>query len=468
MAIDRCQNLVIGSGGAGKFIAWTLAPAGQKTIVVEKGPLGGACPNVACLPSKNIVFSAKVASLMGLAAGLGLAKGPGKVDMAAVFRRKQEMVEALGQMHRDNFQNSGAELVMGEARFAAPKTVVVNLKDGGTRELQGDRVFLNLGTRASRPDEPGLADANPMTHVENLNLQRLPQHLAVLGGGYVGLEFAQAMRRFGSRVTVIDNGERLLGREDPDVSAALLELLRDEGVEVVLGAKLLKVSGRSGESVQLQLRTGSGTSTVEASDILVATGRTPNTDRLDAAKGGVELDARGFIRVDERLRTTAPDTWALGECAGSPQFTHVSYDDFCVVRDNLAGRDRTTRIRLIPYVLFTDPELAHVGLTETDAAAKGIPYRLAKIPMAAVLRTWTISEKRGFAKALIGTDDRILGFTAFGAEASELMAGVQTAMLGGLPYTVLRDGIFTHPTTSEGLTVLFGNVPDKPAARQKA
>jgi pyruvate/2-oxoglutarate dehydrogenase complex dihydrolipoamide dehydrogenase (E3) component len=468
MALDHYPNLVIGSGEAGKYLAWTLAKSGRKTVVVERALLGGSCPNIACLPSKNVIFSAKVASLMGLAASLGLAKGPAKVDMAAVFRRKQEMIDGLMKLHRDNYQKSGAELVMGEARFTEPKTVQVNLNDGGTSTIRGDRIFLNVGTRASRPDEPGLADANPMTHIEALNLQRLPEHLAVLGGGYVGLEFAQAMRRFGSRVTVIDRGERLLSREDPDVSAALLELLRDEGVEVLLNAAVRKVNGRSGEGVQIQVRSGASMSTVEASDILVATGRTPNTDRIDAAKGGVELDARGFIRVDERLRTTAPDTWALGECAGSPQFTHVSFDDFRVVRDSLAGRDRTTRGRLVPYCLFTDPELAHVGLTETEAKAKSIAYRLAKIPMAAVLRTWTISEKRGFAKALIGNDDRILGFTAFGAEASELMAGVQTAMLGGLPYTVLRDGIFTHPTTSEGLTVLFGNVPDKPGAGQKA
>jgi pyruvate/2-oxoglutarate dehydrogenase complex dihydrolipoamide dehydrogenase (E3) component len=468
MATDHCHNLVIGSGGAGKFVAWTLAPSGQKTIVVERSLIGGSCPNIACLPSKNVVFSAKVASLAGIAAKLGVGTGPAKVDMVAVFRRKQEMVDALVQMHRDNFRASGTELVMGEARFTGPKTVVVKLNDGGTRTLEGDRVFLNVGTRASRPDVPGLAEARPMTHVEALNLQRLPDHLVVVGGGYVGLEFAQAMRRFGSRVTIIDHGERLLGREDPDVSAALLELLRDEGVEIVSRSEILKATGRSGEGVQLQVRSGQATRTVEASDLLLATGRTPNTDRLDADKGGVELDSRGYIRVDERLRTTAPDVWALGECAGSPQFTHVAYDDFCVVRDNLAGRDHTTRGRLVPYCLFTDPELAHVGLTETEAASKGIPYRLTKIPMAAILRTWTISEKRGFAKALIATDDRILGFTAFGAEASELLAAVQTAMLGGLPYTVLRDGIFTHPTASEGLVGLFGSVPTLPTSSGKA
>ena len=298
-----------------------------------------------------------------------------------------------------------------------------------------------------------------MTHVEALNLERLPDHLVILGGGYVGLEFAQAMRRFGSRVTIIQRGPRLLEREDPDVADALLELMKDEGIEVLLQAEVLKVTGRSGTGVALRVRPGTTERTLEASDILVAAGRTPNTDRLDVAKAGVELDARGYIRVNDKLQTSAADVWAMGDCAGSPQFTHVGYDDFRVVLDNLAGGSRTTRGRLIPYCLFTDPELAHVGMNETEARAKNVPYRIARMPMAMVLRTRTLSQTRGFVKALIGADDRILGFTAFGAEASEMMAVVQTAMLGGMPYTALRDAIFTHPTAAEGLIALFGNVP---------
>jgi pyruvate/2-oxoglutarate dehydrogenase complex dihydrolipoamide dehydrogenase (E3) component len=458
MAIENYQNLIIGSGESGKYLAWTLAEQGQKTVVVERALIGGSCPNVACLPSKNVIHSAKAASLAARAAEFGIANGAFKIDMAGVFRRKREMVEGLIKVHSDRYTSSGAELVMGEARFVEPKTAQVSLNGGGTRMIRGDRVFLNVGTHATIPETPGLAEAKPMTHVEALNLQRLPPHLVILGGGYVGLEFAQAMRRFGSRVTVIHRGDRLLTREDPDVADELLKLLKDEGVEVWLKTAVVKVTGNSGKQVELQARTGDQTSLLEASDILVATGRTPNTQRLDASKGGVELDSRSYIRVNERLETTTPGVWAMGECAGSPQFTHVAFDDFRVVRDNLAGRNRTTRNRLVPYCLFTDPELAHVGLHETDARAKGVSYRLAKIPMNVVLRTRTLSETRGFMKALIGDDDQILGFTAFGPEAGELLAVVQTAMLGAMPYTALREAIYTHPTIAEGLGPLFTDV----------
>src|SRR5262245_15753348 len=379
--------------------------------------------------------------------------------MAGVARRKRQMVNELVEVHLGKFKASGAELVMGEARFTEPKTVRVTLNAGGTRSLRSERVFINVGTRASMPDVPGLALAGPMTHVEALNLERLPGHLVILGGGYVGLEFAQAMRRFGSRVTLVQRGPRLLEREDPDVADALRGLLTDDGVEVLLQSEVLSVTGHSGKGVALRVRSGATERTLEASDILVAAGRTPNTDRLDADKAGVELDARGYIRVNDRLQTSAPDVWATGECAGSPHFTHAGEDDCRIVLDNLAGGSRTTRGRIIPYCLFTDPEVSHVGLSESEARARGVPYRLARMPMARVLRAHTLSETRGFMKALIGADDRILGFTAFGAEASEAMAVVQTAILGGLPYTALRDAIFTHPTTAEGLIGLFANPP---------
>jgi pyruvate/2-oxoglutarate dehydrogenase complex dihydrolipoamide dehydrogenase (E3) component len=463
MSIEQVHNLIIGSGIAGKLMAWNLASQGQRTIVVERSMIGGSCPNVACLPSKNVVFSAKAVSLVHPTKGLGVVNGSVHVDMAGVARRKWRMVNELVDIHLAKFKASGAELVMGEARFTEPKTVTVNLNAGGTRVLRGDRVFINVGTRASIPDLPGLAIAKPMTHVEALNLERLPEHLVIVGGGYVGLEFAQAMRRFGNSVTIIQHGPRLLEREDPDVAVALLELMTDEGVEVLLQAEVLNVSGRSGAGVVLRVRSGSAERRLEASDILVAVGRTPNTDRLDLDKAGVDLDSRGYIRVNDRLQTGAPDVWAMAECAGSPQFTHVGEDDCRIVLDNLAGGNRTTRGRLIPYCLFTDPELAHVGMTETEARTKGVSYRIARMPMAMVLRAHTLSETRGFIKALIGDNDRILGFTAFGAEASELMAVAQTAMIGGIPYTVLRDTIWTHPTAAEGLLGLFANTPSVPS-----
>jgi pyruvate/2-oxoglutarate dehydrogenase complex dihydrolipoamide dehydrogenase (E3) component len=463
MSAEQVQNLIIGSGVAGKILGWTLAAQGQKTVVVERSMVGGSCPNVACLPSKNVIYSAKAVSLVDPTRGLGVVTGSMHVDMAGVARRKRHMVDGLVEMHLGKFKASGAQLVMGDARFTAPKTVQVALNAGGTRLFQGERVFINIGTRASIPSVPGLAISGPMTHVEALNLERLPQHLVILGGGYVGLEFAQAMRRFGSRVTILQHGPQLLKGEDPDVADALLELMRDEGIEVWLQSEMLGVTGRSGSGVALRVRSGATERMLEGSDILVATGRTPNTDRLDVAKAGVELDSQGYIRVNDRLQTTAPGVWATGECAGSPHFTHVGEDDCRIVLDNLVGGNRTTRGRLIPYCLFTDPELAHVGMHETEARTKNVPYRIARMPMNLVLRTRTLSQTRGFMKALIGSDNRILGFTAFGAEASESMAVIQTAMLSGMPYTALRDAIFTHPTAAEGLIGLFSNPPSAPA-----
>jgi len=462
MTVERYQNVVIGSGEAGKYMAWNLAKLGQKTIVVERAMLGGSCPNVACLPSKNVIYSAKAISLVDPTRGLGVVTGSVRVDMAGVARRKREMIDGLMELHRGQFQASGAELVMGEASFTEPKTVQVALNAGGMRFLHGERVFLNVGSRASLPDVPGLAAAAPMTHVEALNLERLPEHLVVLGGGYIGLEFAQALRRFGSRVTIIQHGRQLLGREDPDVAGAVLELMREEGIEVLLQAEVANVSGRSGSNVRLEVQAGSTARTLEATDILVATGRTPNTDRLEPARGGVDLDARGYIRVNDRLQTSAAEVWAMGDCAGSPHFTHVAFDDFRIVLENLGSGNRSTRGRLIPYCLFTDPELAHVGLSESEARAKNVAYRIVRHPMSLVLRTRTLSQTRGFIKALIGPDDRILGCTAFGAEASEMTAVVQTAMLGNMPYTALRDAIFTHPTAAEGLFGLFSKTPSEP------
>jgi len=437
-----------------------MANAGRRTVVIERKLIGGSCPNIACLPSKNIIHSAKVASLLKRAAEFGLELGTTAVNMAGVERRKRKMVEDLVNIHLDRYKASGAELIMGEARFVAPRIVEVRLNSGGTRTIAGDNVFLNLGTRAAMPDIPGLAACRPMTHIEALDLQRLPDHLIVIGAGYVGLELSQAMRRFGARVTVIEKGEQLAGREDPDVGTALLELFQSEGIDVLLQTRVLSVEGQSGQHVQVRVHDSKGEKVLQGSDLLVATGRTPNTAGIGLEQAGIELDSNGFVKVNERLETTAPNVWAMGDCAGGPFFTHVAYDDFRIVRDNLDGGKRTTRNRLVPFCMFTDPELVRVGMNESEAKARGIEYRLVKIPMSSVLRMRTLSELRGFMKMLIDAEsDRILGFTAFGTEATELMATVQTAMLGGLPYTLLRDAIFTHPTAAEGLGVLLTAVP---------
>jgi pyruvate/2-oxoglutarate dehydrogenase complex dihydrolipoamide dehydrogenase (E3) component len=369
------------------------------------------------------------------------------------------MVEDLIKVHLERYEGAGVEVIMGTARFVGPRTVAVEHEGVDTRVLFGERVFLNVGTRATLPDVPGLVDAIPLTHVEALDLERVPEHLIVLGGGYVGLELAQAMRRFGSEVTVIERGPQLAGREDPDVGAALMELFRDEGINVLLQTEVQRIQGRSGDRIQVQSVGANGDQIIEGTDLLVAAGRTPNTHGIGADIAGVELDSRGYVKVNERLETTAPGVWAMGDCAGSPQFTHVAFDDFRIVRDNLNGGNRTTRNRLVPFCMFTDPELARVGLNESEATARGIAYRTARMPMAAVLRTRTLSEPRGFMKMLIDQgSDRILGFTVFGTEASELMATVQTAMIGDLSYTALRDALFTHPTAAEGLTLLLANV----------
>ena len=462
--VEPYEDVVLGSGARGKLLAWHLAGSGRRVAVIERRWIGGSCPNINCLPSKNEIWSAKVADFLHHAAQFGIVTGSVAVDMAKVRKRKREMVEGLIALHLDLYQKSGTELIMGDGRFVAPKTLEVRLRDGGTRVLTGERVFLNLGTRATIPPTAGLADARPLTHIEALELDRLPAHLIVLGGGYVGLEFAQAYRRFGSRVTVVHHGPQLLGQEDPDVADAIGRLLGDEGIEVLLSAETLQVEGRSGESVRLRVLTPQGERLIEGSDILAATGRTPNTAGIGLDTAGVRLDGRGYVQVNDRLETSAPDVWAIGECAGSPQFTHVSEDDFGVIRDNLAGGSRTTRDRLIPFCLFTDPPLARVGLSEAEARRSGVAVRVARLPMGAVLRTRTTGEPRGFMKALLDArTDRILGFTMFGSEAGEVMAVVQTAMLAGMPYTGLRDAILAHPTMAEGLRNLFAEVPPSPA-----
>lgn len=466
---QQFELLIIGSGEAGKYLAWTMAKAGRRTAVVERKLIGGSCPNIACMPSKNIIHSAKVAELARRGAEFGVRTGNVTIEMSGVRARKRRMVDGDIRLHLDLYKASGAELIMGEGHFIAPKTVEVRSNEGALRVFAGDQVVLNLGTHAAIPDVPGLKGAKPMTHVDALELDRLPEHLVVLGGGFVGLELSQAMRRFGSRVTILERGRQLIDREDPDVSEAILHMFQDEGIEVLLNTELLEVEGLSGQGVRTRLRNPQGERTLEGSDLLVAIGRVPNTQGLGLEKTGVEMDDRGYIRVNERLQTSTPEIWAMGECAGSPQFTHASHDDFRIVRDNLNGGSRTTQGRLVPFCLFTDPELARVGLSELEAQKRAIPYRLARIPMAMVRRAVTLSATRGFLKALISAEsDEILGFTGVGTEAGEVMSVVQTAMLAKLPYTSLRDAVLAHPTIAEGLNVLFDAVPARARARTQA
>ena len=459
---EHFDLVVLGSGEPGKFLAWTLGKQGKRVALIERRYLGGSCPNIACLPSKNVIHSAKVASYFARGEEFGVVVDDYRIDMASVRDRKRKMVAELVEIHRKNFVASKVDLIMGSGTFIAPRIIEVALNDGGTRTVTADNIVINTGTTASLGDIPGLRDAEPMTHIEALELDEVPEHLIVLGGGFIGLEFAQAMRRFGAEVTIMDRNERLLHNEDEDVSAALLQLMKDEGISLMLGAQITQVHGQSGSRVEVDCMKNTYDCRTDGSHLLVAAGRTPNTAGIGLETAGVKLRNDGTIDVNERLETTVPGVWAVGECAGSQQFTHAAFDDFRIVRDNILGGNRETSGRQMPRCLYTDPEYARIGLSETEAKAAGIPYRLVTMPMSSDLRTRTLSETRGFMKALIATDsDAILGFTAFGVDAGEIMGAVQLAMLGNLPYTTVRDAVLAHPTLLEGLIPFFANVPPR-------
>jgi pyruvate/2-oxoglutarate dehydrogenase complex dihydrolipoamide dehydrogenase (E3) component len=463
--IEDYDIVILGSGAGSKLLAWTFAGNGKRIAVIEKKYIGGSCPNIACLPSKNVIHTAQIVS-EARRSGIFRAGVADcfAVDMELVTDRKRRMVRGLVEAHLGLYKESGAELIMGSGHFTAAKTLKVELNDGSTRMLRGENVIIGTGTHAKIEDRiPGMLAAKPLTHVEALELDVLPEHLVILGAGYVGLEFAQAMRRLGSRVTVVDHNPHVLHREDEDVIDGLESLLRDEGIELVLNAKIESISGISGMSIQVNAEVLGKTKSIAGTHLLVAAGRVPNTRDIGAENAGVDLTENGFIKVDAQLRTTAPGVWAVGEVAGSPQFTHVSVDDFRIVRDNLLGGNSTTTGRQVPFCLFTDPEFARVGMSEKEAVTKGIEYRLFKIPMAQVLRAQSVMETRGFIKCLVKPQtDRIFGFSMFGQGAGDVMTCVQIAMVAGLPYSGVRDLMMAHPTFAEGLASLFSSKPTAP------
>ena len=457
--LEEFDLVILGDGTGATLAAWTFAGEGKRVAVIDRKYIGGSCVNIACLPSKNIIHSAKVASYFRRSKEFGIARDGFTVDMSGVRDRKRKMVSGVNEMYLQNFRNTGAEFILGSGRFIAPRTLEVALPDGIIRQLRGANVIVSTGTRATLEAIPGLTEAEPLTHIEALELGEVPEHLLVIGGGYTGIELSQAMRRFGSKVSVIDRNKRLMSREDEDVCAALRSLLEDEGIDILLNARIKRVSGKSGQRVSIVIEQNGTEKDLKGSHVLVATGRTPNMEGLGLDLAGVELTDGGYIKVNERLQTTALGVWAIGEVAGSPQFTHISIDDFRVVHDNLNGVNHATTGRQVPYCLFTDPELARVGLSENEARAREISYRLFKVPMQAVLRARSLTETRGFLKALVEADgDRILGFTAFCIGAGEIMSAVQIAMIAELPYTALRDAVLTHPTLIEGVIPLFSSV----------
>lgn len=460
MAAQHYDALVIGAGQAGVPLARALAQSGRKTALIEREHVGGTCINVGCTPTKTMVASARVAHLARRGADYGVQTGQVAVDLARVRQRKRDIVASFrGGNEQRLKQTEGLDLLMGEASFIAPKALDVRLNNGEQVALTADLIFVNTGTRPARPPVAGLDDVPALDSTSIMELDHLPEHLLILGGGYIGLEFGQMFRRFGSQVTVVQRGGQLLGREDPDVAEAVAAILREDGITVLLDTQALKVR-RSGNGVELDVKSAEGERTLRGSHLLVATGRTPNVERLGLEAAGIAVDRRGFIKVDERLETNVPGVYALGEISGGPAFTHMAYDDFRIIRSNLLeGGSATTAGRLVPYTMFIDPQLAHVGLSEQEAREQGRDIHVATMPMNYVARALEVDESRGFMKAVVDAQSKqILGFTVLGLEGGELMAVVEVAMLGKLPYTALREGIFAHPTLAESLNNLFATI----------
>jgi pyruvate/2-oxoglutarate dehydrogenase complex dihydrolipoamide dehydrogenase (E3) component len=450
--------LVIGAGQGGGPLARALAEAGWKTALVEREHVGGTCINTGCTPTKTMIASARVAHMARRAAGYGVRTGPVSVDLTVVRQRKRDIVESFRASGRRRIlRTGGLDLLDGEALFMGPRSVEVRLNQGGMLHLTAGQVFINAGTRPARPRLLGLEHVPALDSTSIMELGELPEHLLVLGGGYVGLEFGQMFCRFGSRVTIVQRADQLLAREDPDVADTVAGILREDGIEVLLKAEALRVDQAGKVGVRLIAATPEGERSLTGSHLLLAAGRVPNTDRLDLPAAGIAADERGYIRVNERLETNAPGVYALGDVKGGPAFTHISYDDFRILRTNLLeGGDATTTDRLVPYVVFIDPQLGRVGLTEQQARAGGRAIRVARLPMRHVARAVVVDEPRGVMKAVVDAESgRVLGAAVLGIEGGELIAILQVAMLGGLPYTALRDGVFAHPTLAESLNNLF-------------
>ncbi|BAY21152.1 pyridine nucleotide-disulfide oxidoreductase dimerization region [Calothrix sp. NIES-2100] len=456
------DDIIIGGGKAGKTLAPALVADGRKTALVERSlnMIGGGCINIACIPTKTMVASANVANTVRNSAAYGVKANTPIVDLAEVIKRKRTVVQSAREMNLHNLETAlDKNLIIGTARFIAPKTIEVTTALGNTRVLTAERLFVNTGTRPLIPSVPGLTEAGFLTSESIMELEYLPEHLIVLGSSYIGLEFAQMFRRFGSFVTVIGQSEQILSQQNPDIAIAVQTLLEKDGIEFLLKAKVLRVTRTDNETI-LQIQVGDHEITLQGSHLLVAVGRAPNTDSLNLAAAGVATDTRGFIQVNDRLETNIPGIWALGDINGGPQYTHISLDDYCIVKANLIdGGNRSTRDRLVPSCLFIDPELAHVGLTETEAQQQGYAIRVAKVDASAVPRARTLGQTDGLLKAIVDADTgRILGCSLLCHEAGEVISTVQMVMQAQMPYTILRDGILTHPTMTEGLNILFSKL----------
>ena len=457
--VESFDAIVIGSGQGGNPLAGALAAAAKKTALIERQDVGGTCINRGCTPTKTMVASARVAWLARRGADYGVHTGPVTVDMGRVRERKRAIVSSFRESREKRLEKVKADLIRGEASFTGPRQLRVALKGGGERLLRADQIFIDTGTHSAKPAIAGL-DAVP--HLDNdsiMELDRVPEHLLVLGGGYIGVEFSQMFRRFGSQVTVIQAGPQLLREEDEDVAAEVLKILREDGIDVLLNARAQEVK----PGIALKVAIEGKTQTVEGSHLLLATGRVPNTGALKPAAGGVETDERGFIRANERLETSAPGVYVIGDVKGGPAFTHISYDDYRILKANLLDRgNRTTRDRMVPYTVFMDPQLGRVGMTEAEAKKSGRKIRVARMPMTSVARALEVDETRGLMKAIVDAEtEEIVGATVLGLEGGEVMSVLQMAMMGHLKWSVLHDAVLAHPTLAESLNNLFLHFDDE-------
>jgi pyruvate/2-oxoglutarate dehydrogenase complex dihydrolipoamide dehydrogenase (E3) component len=454
---DQFQAIVIGSGQGGNPLCMELANGGLRTALIERKHVGGTCVNEGCTPTKTMVASGRAAYIARRGADYGVQTANIRVDMERVRQRKRDIVDSFrtrSEARLKKFPN--LELIFGEASFTGPKTLLVRLKNGGERVLAAETIVIDAGTRPSVPALDGLKDVPFLDSTSIMELGAVPEHLLVLGGGYVGLEFGQMFRRFGSSVSIVQSGAQLLSREDPDVAGEVAAIMRQDGIEILLGAKATNIT-KTGAHIHLTVRTGDESRTLDGSHLLVATGRVPNTDSLNISAAGIATDSRGFIKVNGKLETNVPGIFAIGDINGGPAFTHISYDDFRILRTNLIERgDATTDGRLVPYTVYTDPQLGRIGLSETEARAQKKNIRVARMPMTGVARAVEVDETRGFMKAIVDADTgQILGAMVFGLEGGEIMSMLELAMMGKLPYTVLRDAVFAHPTLAESLNNLF-------------
>jgi pyruvate/2-oxoglutarate dehydrogenase complex dihydrolipoamide dehydrogenase (E3) component len=459
---ENFDAIIIGSGQGGNPLAGALTEAGKKTALIERQDVGGTCINRGCTPTKTMVAGARVAYLARRAADYGVDVGPVAIDMGRVRERKRAIVRSFREGNEKRLADARVELIRGEASFTGPRAISVALHGGGERQLSAAQIFINTGTRPAVPSIAGLDTVPYLDNDRILDLDYVPEHLLILGGGYIGLEFSQMFRRFGSKVTVIQSGPQLLRGEDQDVAAKVLEILREDGVEFLLNTRTEKAA-RSNGTVSLKVVTAGEAQTIEGSDLLLAAGRVPNTGALKPAAGGIELDERGFIRANQRLETSAPGVYAIGDVKGGPQFTHISYDDYRILKANLLdGGNRNVGDRMVPYTVFMDPQLGRVGMTESEARQSGRKIRVARMPMSSVARALELDETRGLMKALVDAEtEEILGATVLGIEGGEVMAVFQMAMMGRVKYSVLRDAVFAHPTLAESLNNLFLHFDDE-------